>query len=329
MKIINNKITIIIITIPLTIFFLIGSAGLLLKIFNYGYVPYVDPNPDRKFLLDGKLYFYDKSNTFIGNYSCGADSIYCGYAYETVDDNFGFRAYNDGEINEVTLINERYAFIVDTNKEEEYYRNSEIILYDVKNEKELERFEAVKNYTKGLSNGIIFVKEINGNWRILSLKEKTPILITDNSYDYVAVKKNSFVGEELNSNDIITFDGTSWQIISNTGSSKTSKTTNKIVDSYLNYIIYKNANNKYIMKTYSDYSLLNGYTYNSIEFIGSFASVISYDNQFYIIDYTMNRARSSKYNISDYPDIKARMNEDNQIEIISNGTVLERVDNQK
>ena len=328
MKVINNKATLIPIIIGLALSFILLVTSIVLKIINYGYVPYVDPNPTHELLHDGVLYFYDKNDKQIGTYTCKPNFKYCGLAYETIDDgDYNFRAYSDDKVDFVKQENNRYAFIVDSETAYEKPGDADVILYDFKKGKELKKFSAVKNYTIGLDDNIVFVKEINSGWRILILKGAEISYLTDYTYKYVSVHNTILQSGRLDSSNIVTYDGNLWQLINDIGSERTTKTGKEIIDYNNNYIIYR-SNNLYQLQTLSEYSLLNGYSFKQIKFIPGFntyAELINVEDEYYIADYNLNRAKTSHYSYNEYEDLHYEINKNREIEIVADNQVLETI----
>lgn len=328
MRVINNRYTLIAITVLLSISLFLLGASITLKFVGYGIVPYVDPNPGHEFLHDGILYFYDRNDNLVGTYQCKANYVYCGLAYETIDDqDYNFRSYSDNKMDFVNPESNKYAFIVDSQTEYEKPEDSNVILYNIEKGKVVKEFNAVKNYTIGLEGNIVFVKELNSGWRIMVLRGNEPTYLTDYTYEYVSVNDEVRSDGKLDSSNMVTYDGTSWQLINDNGIERTLKTSKEIIDYHINYIIYGN-NGLYQLQSLNDQAYLNGNSYKEIKFIKEFntcAELTSIDNQYSIVDFNTNRTLSSVYKTTDYPDIKAKINSDGDIEIISNGKVLETI----
>ena len=329
MKVINNKYTLIAIIGMLVVSVVFLATSITLRIIGFGYEPYVDPNPMHDLLHDGKLYFYDQMNKQLGTYTCKSNYKYCGLAIESFDDNdYGFRGYNDGTADRVKAENNRYAFIVDTELDYQQPGDANVILYDFVKGKVIKEFAEVKNYTLGLTDNIVFVKELEGGWRIIILKGPEMTYLTDYFYQFVSVHDELATNSNrLNASNIVTFDGTSWQIINDIGSERTDKTTKQIVDYSTNYVIYK-VNDLYQLQTLNDFSLLNGQSFKELRFIKGFntyAEVADIDDDYYIVDFNLNKDISNRYHRGEYPDIHARVTDDKKIEIVSNGNVLETV----
>ena len=329
MKVINNKYTLIAIIGMLVVSIGFLATSIILRVIGFGYETYVDPNPTHELLHDGKLYFYDQMSKELGTYTCKKNYKYCGLAIETVDDaDYGFRAYSDGNDDTVKPENNRYAFIVDTELDYQQPGDANVILYDFKKGKAIKEFAEVKNYTVGLTDNIVFVKELEGGWRILILKGPEMTYLTDYFYQYVSVHNELATNSSrLNASNIVTYDGTSWQIINDIGSERTDKTTKQIVDYSTNYIIYR-VNDLYQLQTLNDFSLLNGQSFKELKFVKGFATyaeVANIDDDYYIVDFNLNKDISNRYHRGEYPDIHSRITDDKKIEIISNGNILETV----
>ena len=328
MRVINNRYTLIAIIVLLSISLILLGTSITLNFVGYGIVPYFDPNPDHEFLPDGVLYFYDRNDKLIGTYQCKANYVYCGLAYETIDDqDYNFRSYSDNKMDFVNPEGNRYAFIVDSQTEYEMPDDSNVILYNIEKGKTVKEFRAVKNYTVGLEGNIVFVKELNSGWRIMVLKGNEPTYLTDYTYEYVSVNDEVKSDGKLDSSNIVTYDGTSWQLINDIGTERTGKTNKEIIDYSINNVIYGN-NGLYQLQSLSGHPYLNGNSFREIRFIkefNSYVEVTSIDNQYSIVDFNSNSTVSSTYKTTDYQDIKAKVNSSGDIEIISNGQVLETI----
>ncbi len=326
MKFTNNKRVFYTILVFCIIFFILSLTGILLKVFGYGKEPYVDPNPQRLFKLDGKLYFYNEADELLGTYTCINNDSYCGYAYEYTDDdkNSDLLTYDDGKTDVFKLINNRYALLNDTNDKTEYYRNSKVILYDVIENKKLNEFKAVKNYTIGMSNHLIFAMNDANLWQVISLGNENPLYVTKAEYNYLGVH-NRVVDGMIDAHVIMAYKNGFYVLLNDTGSNKTERLSAAIADYNDNYIISKSSNNMYSLMTVNSYRLLNGEEYRKMYFVGKYVGVVDNDYKYYLLDYSYNKAVSEKYSTTSSDKVTEVVLENGNVEIYINDNLIETV----
>lgn len=304
---------------------LLMLLGITLKIMNYGYVPPVDPNPNHLFKKDNKLYFY-QDDKLLGTYTC--QNTTCDYAYETSDEgNYQFHSYSDGTIDHIKLINNRFAFLVDSDDTSEYYRDSEIILYDIIRKKQVGSYHGVKNYTLGINDNIVFTSNDNNMWQILSLNEPVIRDITKFEYEYLTVPNSISSNGLISSNNIIGKTKNSWQVLSSTGSIKLEHNSNIFIELRNNYLIYQNNNNNnYYLVTLNNYFMLNSRGYRDMKFISDkVISVIDENNHYYLINFNKNSRITTEYDLSTGNSYEAKLNINDQIEVYENDKLIETI----
>lgn len=308
-----------------SIFGILMITGITLKIMNYGYVPPKDPNPKHLFKMDNKLYFY-QNDKLLGTYTC--QNTTCDYAYETSDEsNYAFNSYQDNSIDQVKLINNRYVFIVDSDDTSEYYRASDIILYDIVRKKQVGVYQGVKNYTLGINDNIVFTANEDNMWQILSLNEPVIHSITDNDFEYLTVPNAISSNGLISSNNIIGKTKNSWQIISANGQLKMEQTSNKLIDLRNTYIIYQNTNNNnYYLITLNNYFMLNSKGYRDMKFISDkVVSVIDENNKYYLINFNKNSRLTAEYDLSTGNSYEAKLNDNEKIDLYENNKLIETI----
>ena len=116
-----------------------------------------EPTIDNANYKDGKLYFYDKDNNLIGDYTC--KKAPCSYAVSEIDDKDYAIDYLETETAPINVILNNYAFIND---------NNNVILYKINTKEEIETFKAVKNYDNMMPEEYVIVKDSNNKWGILN-----------------------------------------------------------------------------------------------------------------------------------------------------------------
>lgn len=279
-------------------------------------------NDKQELLYNDTLHFYNYG-ILLGTYDCSEGYIYCGYAYEYVDDNtYHLDYYDDNTINQLGIIGEKYAFISDTKSDDEYYRNDGVILYDIVNKKALVTYQAVKNYTIGIENDLYIVKN-NNKWGIIKLTGDIATTILDPSYDYIGLQ-NSQNNNLIVSDQFVVMNDGVWGIIDINGA-RLSGTFNSEIASYNgNNLIVVNGSGKYELYSYQGANLLDNNVYNKLIFVGKYVGVYGLDNNFYIYDYVNKSIISSKYVYTNVDDVQIEFKDNNAL-IKKDGQVLESI----
>ncbi len=265
----------------------------------------------------------DSAGNYLGAYICNDGVVYCGFAYETIDDStYHLDYYDDGNIETIGVIANTYAFIVEGTTEEEYYRSAPIKLYNIINQETVMELEAVKNYTAGIEGGMFIVKQ-NGKWGILVLNTTSASLILEPSYDYIGLANVRNTDGSIISDEFVAMSGGSWSIINSTGESLFGSLNNEIVDYNGQNVIALNSVGKQILYSYSGTQLLSGNVYNKIIFVGRYVGVFDNSNQFYIIDQnTDQQITTNRYDYANTSDVTLDY-QDNRVTIKVNGEVVE------
>lgn len=316
----NKKSTLILLIILMIIFIPTAIAGTIFH-FTMGTNPNKS-NPNHNFYYNGQLYFYNYNN-LIGTYAC-ANKI-CDYAYETIDDqNYQLNYYNDNKIDQIKKINNKYAFIIDTdnNDVKDYYEGLAISIYDILNKKTLATIKAVKNYTIGLENNYFIVENDNNEWGVLNIGDTISLAIPY-TYDYIGVHNVSSTNNtSLESDTFLVKDTQGYKLVSNKNTDLTDYFNSPISDYNAKYIITYNSGYYYL----NDYSnkLITSYGYTNMKFIGEYVGVINTANQFYLINPSNVADVSEKYNVNSMNDVSYQIST-NGIELSINNKVVETV----
>lgn len=283
---------------------------------------------DKSFNQNGILHFYSYG-TLVGTYTCTSGYLYCGYVLETIDDDtYGLNYYNDKQIDTIELINGKYAFIVDTTVDEEYYRSSPINLIDVTTNEVKGTYNAVKNYTMGLVNDLYIVKNNFNKWGVLQIKDTGITQIIPFEYDYIGVRDE--IDETLSllkSDRFVVTSSSNNYIIDNNNIALTNKSSNKITD-------YNS--DSYISKSDFTLSFLNysGNNYlnissgiNSAKYVNNYISIVDRYNYYAIYDYHTNKMISPyKQIVSGMDTVSTTKLLDGSTEIYASGRLLYTID---
>lgn len=316
--------------IAILILLAICAAGTLLGI--AGKVLYPDDkdkqgiveNPNKEFLYNNKLYFYSYGE-LLGSYQCSSNYLYCGWAYEMVDDNlYNLEYYEDGSVDQIPLIAERFAFISDNKTGDEYYRQDGVILYDVVNGRQVFTYQAVKNYTVGIENDLYIVKN-NNKWGLIRLTNSAAANILEPSYDYIGLQDVRQTGSDLLvSDELVAMNSGTWSIIDSSGARLSTTFNNAIVAYDGQNVILVNGAGKHILYAYQGAQLLNGNVYNKIVFAGKYVGVFDTSNNFYLVTPTTGIEASQRHTYSNVNEIELEFS-DNTLLIKKNGQVAETI----
>ena len=297
MKVKNRKSVLIMIIFLMIIFIPAAVIGTTNHLKNGG----KSHNKSKDFYHDGKLYFYDY-NVLLGNYTC--ENKICDYAYETVDDDkYSLNTYKDGKVDQIEMINKRYAFIIDTESGNvtDNYADIPIKLYDISTNKVIITLKAVKDYTIGIEGNHYIVQNEEGLWGVISFEDT---INSDIPYEYQYIGLHNSTANNSTSLDADTFvvsSSAGWKLISNKNIDLTQTYTNEIYDFNSMYVITK-ANDLYYINDYQG-NLIISYGYKEIDFIGQYFAVLNSDNEFYIIDPVTTLDKSSRYPATALSDI--------------------------
>ncbi len=273
---------------------------------GYGYFVHVDriknpppENPNKEFKLNNKLWFYNKNKELLGTYTCKNE--YCDYAKSYIDDsNYSINYYSGKTDTEITLINNRYAFINDTAKKNTH----NIYLYDVVNQKEVQHLTAVKNYGIGLANQLMIVRDENQKWGIMKMNNNAGMVI-DFKYNFIGVKE-AYDDETdlLKTDSFIVSDTNGWKIISDTDTDISKYFVNQIYDYTDGYVVTTNRGYYYL-------NTMSGETINSdsnkgMQLVSHYAKVLTSYKTCYFIDLNTMQNVTEPFITNDINDIETQ-----------------------
>lgn len=231
----------------------IGINGTRIRIHNYIESKKPKPIVLHEFYEDNKLWYYRPGTYEIqGTYECNGKGIYCGYAYELVDDSsYSLRYYLSNTIIYYSqIIAGDYSFIVDAeNTPEEgdtQYRNEKIKLLKISSGEVISEFSAVKSYSElsGINESFI-VRDLDGKWGVIQVTATGPEGKVPFIYDYIGM--HTYNQNELPSviNKYVAKKGNSWYVIDNTGKEIISGVPEPIYGYEGTVAITKDSNDKY------------------------------------------------------------------------------------
>ena len=279
-----------------------------------------DTNVNKEFHYNNKLYFYNLNN-LIGTYNC--TNTICDYAYGTIDDSVYALNYHKVTTDEqVKLVNNKYAFIVDTTSSNVPYKDSKITLYDVSNSRNTGTFNAVKNYAVGLENNQFIIQNNAGLWGVVALND-TPSLVVPYTYNFIGVHDVSANNStSLETDTFVVKDTSGWKLINKQNVDLTGYFSYPIYDYNSKYVAVKN-NDYYFLYDYNN-NLIISFGYKNIKFMGEYIGVLNSNNQFYVINPTNTAELSKRYVINSLDDVSYTISSTG-LSLSINNTVVETI----
>ena len=308
----NKKGVFILIVGLLISFSLLSIAGLSLKFMGYGN----NQGKEQTFYKDGKLHFY-KDGKLIGTYTCKNETNYCDFAYEMIDEiDYNINFYDDQKIDKIGLINDRYVFLIDDfiQSDDEYYRDSSVILYDVVGDYKIREYRAVKNYTLGLENDKFIVQHDDGKWGVITLTSDFLINILGFDYDYIGLVNRKNSDKQLIADNYIVKTDNSWSIINEKTVELVKNIIFPIVDYNGKYVITHVGDN-YYLHDYDGNMQLSAETFLNLSFTGKYVSVLESNRYFYVYDPETNTELTPKLYVLEDKNYVALINKEGKIEI--------------
>lgn len=282
--------------------------------------------PNQEFYQNGILNFYDYGE-LLGQYNCKNLNGYCGWAYETIDDdNYNLRYYNDESIDNIYLVSNRYAFLLDVPEILESYEDREIILYDVIDAKEVNTYKGVKDYSVGINNDYYIVKNDADKWGVIQLTRKGLTEVIPFEYDYIGLQEDlNSLTSKIISNIFAVLKNDEWYLI-DLNNSQLSKPVATPIINYNKDSMIVNYYSKESLFNYQGIVQLGGQAYNHIEYVKDYVGYIDNNNNYSVVDYNNgNSITEDSYYVNNYKDIELVKKEDGSIDIYIFGEFKETI----
>lgn len=312
-----EKVSFIVIIVLLLLFLPLTGYSIYLKINN---VEESAPkeNKQKEFYFDGKLWFYDTKSELLGTYEC--KESFCGYGVSYENEKDYSLDYVEQEVSTLPIINERYAFIKDSNTE----NTNEVNFYDLKNPDMFKgvKYASVKNYQVGIENNMFIVESQNHKFGVLQITDM-PSLIIPFSYDYLGLVNNVNENGELIADYFVALIENEWMILDKSEARLTKNITNPIVSFSGENIITKDAGNNYQLVDYNGNDVLKE-SFENLKFIGKYLECTTNDS-FYIYDINNKKSVSQTHAKTRNDKIRTVLTEKNTIEIYINEKLAETV----
>lgn len=282
-----------------------------------------------EFYENGTLNFVEY-NSLLGTYKCNNtnDVGFCGYAYEAIDDDsYALDYYEDSYLDELGIVNSKYTFIIDTDAsyDQNNTEDKEVILYDIEQEKVIDTYKSVKNYTIGLNGDYFIVKDLNDMWGVIKLEEDI-VTVIPFEYEYIGVQNQlANAKETLDAELFVGYKNRFWYILGNNGTPLSSPLSAAVYQ-YDSDVIVGVFNNKYSLYNYYGNMLLNSASYNGMKIVGKYIFTLNSFGKYEVVNYNTNEVVSSKtVDIENIDDIRYDFNEDGSINLYKGDNLLETI----
>lgn len=311
----NRKSTLISIIVLLIIFVPLAIVSTFLHFQNANKG---EENPNHEFFYNGKLYFYE-NNELLGTYTCESND-YCDYAVARNKFEFDLLEHQAEKTDKITLINNRYAFLMDTTITN--LNDAEVILYDLETSKELGRYKEVKNYGIGIDHNNYLVKNKDDLWGVLQFYDGVNLKVPF-TYNYMALADQKEATSSLISSDTISVlkEGL-WYLIDINNNKLTENFTDKIVTYNNDYVITSNGSTMR-MSTYDGRNRLFG-DYKYLNFCSKYVAIVDNSNIFYLFDVVNNQEVGNRYNVTSPNELRFEVDND-YVKVFAGEELIENV----
>ena len=240
-------------------------------------------NSDKNFKHEGYLYFYDDNANLIGVYKCENPQALCDYAPLEIDDETYDIRYYKPSVTKTSLINNRYAFIIDSETTDDEKKISKLI--DVTTGEVLNNYQAVKNYGVGIEDDIFIVFADNNKWGAISLAGNTPKTLLD--YNYIFIGGLSRLNSEgkLIADTLAVILEEYWLIVDQSMGALTDKIYDQLIDYNGSHLVIKFGINCYLYD-FNGNKLLLSSGYKDITFTGKYINLLSNSNELLVYNPT-------------------------------------------
>ena len=267
-------------------------------------------NKNHEFHYKDRLYFYDKSGKLINMYNCKYSN--CGYAKETIeDDNYAIN-YFKLAMDTDKKINDRYALIADYSDTQK-----EVIIYDIKNNKELGKYAGYKIYNVGIDKNYIIVKSSSNLYGVIEIKDGVIQAVIPFEYKFIGLTSKN-TNSKISSDKFVVLKDNTWSIITK-DSTLASNITSPIVDYNDSSLIVKNQSDKYSLLSLAGTPKLTG-EYKKMSYISKYLEVVDTNNNYYILDSSTLVRVSNSYTVTDESVISSKITTDGINIVIDNET---------
>ena len=225
---------------------------------------------------NGTLILLGEDEKELGKYECSnKDEKKCYVAYQSNEDEFTGDIYLDEQGERLNIrakiINDNYVFIVDNKKGS----NEDIILYSIKSKDKIDEYKLVKE--SSINKNYVVLKDKDNKYGVLDLTESTPKTLINFVYSYAGIIESDMANKYL-----VLGKNDKYYVSDYTEKLLSSGLSNKIVEYNDNYIVTKDAENKYNIYNY-DGNQLQATNYLFIKLLNNYYAVLQ-DNGLIVYD---------------------------------------------
>ncbi len=241
---------------------------------------------------NGYLVLLDKQDNEIGKYECeNKDEEKCRVAYQNNEDDFDEEQYfyEDGTKLKFTtpIINDTYAFIYDSSKQE----NGMIFLFDISKDEVVDKYNSVKYYLVNNTEYLILEND-ESKYGLFKVTDEGLSQLVDFNYDYMGIKK-----EEMGLlSRLVAAKDNRYLIIDENGKEISKKIGNKIKSFSDKYIVTEDVNGNYNITDYRNNNILKD-EYNYIILKENFLVAVKDTNKVVVLDYKETNLQNEEITI--------------------------------
>lgn len=310
-----KKTTLVIIIILLILFLPVAIFATTIHIQNSK--PIID-NPNHDFLYNGKLYFYNNEE-LLGTYIC-KNTMHCDYATPQNVYEFNLDEHKEEQLEKLTLIHNRYVFLTDSVSPSS--EDTEIVLFDLETNKEMGRYQEVKNYGVGIANDFYLAKNSNGLWGVLQFYDGVNLKIPF-MYDYIALaNQQNYETKQIVSNQFVVLKDNTWYLIDENNKKLTDSFIDRIYTYNDQYVVTTNGSSMQLL-TYSSRNRLFG-DYKYINFCSKYLAIVDNNNIFYMFDLENNKEVGNRHNVNNPNTLKLEVMK-NRVIVRVNDEIIENI----
>lgn len=304
----KNKSVLITIVVSLCIFTPLTILGIL----NTNNISPLEENPDHETYYKGYMWFYNSNNEFLSKYECTTEI--CEYVSTIIDDDtYGINYYKDGLVNNVSLINDKYALITD---------GALVHLYSASTGGVLQSYKAVKTYKTNIENNTYIVENSNGIWGVLSISDNL-MAILPFEYSFIGLKNDLNDDGTLNADKFIVSKDQKWFMVDNKNSAITGYIDDPIIDYNNEYVFSKNGDRVRIY-SYENYEYLEDYTIKDYILEDKYIGIVT--NSFFLVYENLGTKYIKSMVITDNMSNFDLEKKDNKLNIKVNGEIKESIE---
>lgn len=308
-------ISLLVIFLPLSVYSFILHKKLSIK---------VEDNPNKEFRYENKLYFY-QDNNLLGTYECTNFLEYCDFAYTSEGKTTSLNEL-DSKKKKLTLVNNRFAFLMDTPTAN--LLDANIILYDLTFKRAISNYKEVKDYEIGIERDYYIVKNTNDLWGVMNFRDGIVNSIPF-QYDFIGLVNKLGINGKINSDIFAVSKDNKWQLLEGNGEALTPLFASSIYNYNSSYVILSDDDGLSLVNLQGTLMLNDKYKfmdfYDSEKVIADYyLKVIDKNNQFYIYDLRLKKNLTTPVNVNSINEVKLEEKK-GSLEVYINDKLVENV----